>query len=602
MVIPRDAPFAVRYIRVFSAIALLLSVASTVLLSMIAVYAWLGSSQLRIPFVIAGVFNIISTTLILIFSLWQFSVLVTVLSGGFPCFVIAVATGGLWSVSVLQFKWLPDMVVVRDTRWILMAAIAVWVLKLALEVIFWTLLIALRYRRSTLQKEDAILERHIDNLEIMETNDDRPESSRSITKPGEPRVPRQTVLIAHAQKNWSRPFTRSARVSTFSRNSPIPPERPPRSPPRSYPHNLEPSPFAHSSTSLPGNTSPFLNLINRPKSRAPASPAPIASPLSIAEREASKMTGFDEWDTSELPMQDRIAYSIAAAEATSPDPGAPPHARGSPTGITTRSHRSSSMPTPPRTPPQPRPRTNSMGSNSGAPAAAQRQSQTILAPTPTLAPLTSTPTVSLRPFPISIPSQIKGMGINIPLCDSPDREHHSVRLATSPLQKAHSLREVESHSRDNSSSTHSSSSDSRKNSMDNNPPSEESEERTTAWQARWAATLERKVTPPMPGFEISPVESMRRMRVEREAQRSRQQQHAQTTNRAQPAPNSNLLGATSWIAEASSTNSSEAGTESGMRSRRSYVAPTTPNTGEFPRNVIAEMIDEIQDGLINRRS
>ncbi|RVD90291.1 uncharacterized protein DFL_001266 [Arthrobotrys flagrans] len=482
-----------------------------------------------------------------------------------------------------------------------MAAIAVWVLKLALEVIFWTLLIALRYRRSTLQKEEDILDRHIDDLEITETNDDRPASSRSITKPGEPRVPRQTVLVAHAQKNWSRPFIRSNRAVTFPRHSPTPPERPPRSPPpRSYPHNLEPSPFAHSSTSLPGNTSPFLNLINRPKSRAPASPVPIASPLSIAEREASKMAGFDEWDISELPMQDRIAYSIAAAEATSPDPGAPPHARGSPTGITTRSHRSSSMPTPPRTPPQPRSRTNSMGSNSGAPAAAQRQNQSIISPTPT-SPLASTPKVSLRLFPISVPSQIKGMGINIPLCDSPDREHHSVRLAASPLQKAHSLREVGTHNRDNSPSTHGSGSQSRKNSMDNNVSNEESE-RATAWQARWAATLERKVTPPMPGFEISPAESMRRMREEREAQRSRQQQHAQTTNQAQPAPNSSLLGATSWIAEASSTDSSEIGAESGMRSRRSYAAPTTPNTREFPRNVIVEMIDEIQDGLINRRS
>ena len=137
--------------------------------------------------------------------------------------------------------------------------------------------------------------------------------------------------------------------------------------------------------------------------------------------------------------------------------------------------------------------------------------------------------------------------------------------------------------------------------MENNVSNDESEETTTAWQTRWAATLERKVTPPMPGFEISPVESMRRMRVEREAQQSRQQQHAQTTNQAQPAPTSNLLGATSWIAEASSTDGSEFGAESGMRSRRSYAMPATPNTGEFPRNVIAEMIDEIQDGLINRR-
>ncbi|KAK6522282.1 hypothetical protein TWF281_002846 [Arthrobotrys megalospora] len=602
MVIPRNAPFAVRYIRVFSAISLLSSVASTVLLSMIAVYAWLGGSQLRIPFVVAGVLNIISTTLILIFSLWQFSVLATVLSGGFPCFVIAVATGGLWSVSVLQFRWLPDTVLVRDTRWILTAAIAAWVLKLALEVIFWTLLIALRYRRSTLQKEEDILERHIDDLEATETNDTRPASSRSMAKPGEPRAPRQTVLVAHAQKNWSRPFTRSARAVTFPRHSPIPPERPPRSPPRLYPNNLEPSPFSHSSTSLPGNTSPFLNLLNRPKSRPPVSPIPVASPLSIAEREASKMTGFDEWDTSELPMQDRIAYSIAAAEATSPDPGAPPHTRGSPNGTTTRTHRSSSMPTPPRTPVQQRPRTNSMGSNSGAPAAAERQSQHIISPIPTSPPLSSTPTSSLRPFPISIPSQLKGMGINIPLCDSPDREHHSVRLAASPLQKAHSLRDVETHNRSDSSSAHSSGSQSRKNSVDNNATKDEVDDTTTSWQARWAATLERKVTPPMPGFEISPAESMRRMREEREAQQSRQQQHGQTTSQAQPAPNSNLLGGTSWIAEASSTDSSEVGGESGMRSRRSYVAPATPSAGEFPRNIIAEMIDEIQDGLINRRS
>ncbi|KAK6330734.1 hypothetical protein TWF718_002935 [Orbilia javanica] len=466
-----------------------------------------------------------------------------------------------------------------------MAAIAIWVLKLALEVIFWTLLIALRYRRSTVQKEEDILDRRIDDLETAETNDDRPESARSITKPGEPRAPRQTVLIAHAQKNWSRPFTRSARAASFNRHSPAPPERPPRSP-LPYPHNLEPSPFAHSTTSLPGNTSPFLSLINRPKSRAPASPAPMASPLSIAEREASKMAGFDEWDTSELPMQDRIAYSIAAAEATSPDPGAPPHARArrSQNGITTRSHRSSSMPTPPRTPPQPRPRTNSMGSNSGAPAAAQRQSQSIISPTPTSPPLASTPTTSLRPFPISIPSQIKGMGINIPLCDSPEREH-SVRLAASPLQKAHSLREVETHNRDDSSSTHSLGNQSRKSSMENNASNGEPEETTTAWQARWAAALERKVTPPMPGFEISPVESMRRMRVQREAQRSRQQQHAQTTNKAQPAPSPSLLSSTGWVAGGSSTNNSETGTESGMRSRRSYVAPATPNTGEFPRNL-----------------
>ncbi|KAK6342098.1 hypothetical protein TWF730_001577 [Orbilia blumenaviensis] len=596
MVIPRNAPFAVRYIRVFSAIALLLSIASTVLLSMIAVYAWLGSSQLRIPFVIAGVLNIVSTTLILIFSLWQFSVLVTVLSGGFPSFVIAVSTGGLWSVSVLQFKWLPDTVVVRDTRWILTAAIAVWVLKLALEVIFWTLLIALRYRRSTLQKEEDILDRHIDDLEATETNDT---SARSVAKPGDVQAPRQTVLIAHAQKNWSRPFTRSARAASFARNSPIPPERPPRSPPRLYLSNLEPSPFAHSSTSLPLPTSPFLNLINRPKSRPPISPIPVAaSPLSIAEREASKMNAFDEWDTSELPMQDRIAYSIAAAEATSPDPGAPPHARNSPNGATTRSRRSSSMPTPPRTPPHPRPRTSSMGSNNGGPSTAHSQSH-IASPTPRSPPLSSSPTIGLRPFPISISPQIKGIGINIPLCDSPDREH-SVRLAPSPLQKAHSLREVETHNRNDSAS--SSGSGSRKSSMDNNAPDEGPEERTTAWQTRWAATLERKVTPPMPGFEISPVESMRRMRREREAQRSRQQQHAQTTNHAQPAPNSSLLGSTSWIAEASSSDSSELGAESAIRSRRSYVAPATPNTGEFPRNIISEMIDEIQDGLINRRS
>ncbi|KAK6496183.1 hypothetical protein TWF481_002207 [Arthrobotrys musiformis] len=517
-------------------------------------------------------------------------------------YCLAVATGALWSVSVLQFKWLPDVVVVRDTRWVLMAAIAVWVLKLAMEVIFWTLLIALRYRRSTVQKEEDILDRHIDDLEIMETNDTRPGSSPSLMKPGEPRVPRQTILIAHAQKNWSRPFTRSARASSFPRHSPTPPERPPRSPPRSYPHNLEPSPFAHSSASLPGTTSPFLSLINRPKSRAQGSPAPMASPLSIAEREASKMAGFDEWDTSGLPVQDRIAYSIAAAEATSPDPGAPPHARRSSVAATTRSHRSSSMPTPPRTPPPPRPRTNSMGSNrGGVPAAAQRQTPTIHSPTPTSPPLASTPTVSLRPFPISIPSQIKGMGINIPLCESPDREH-SVRLAASPLQKAHSLREVETHSRNNSSSTHGSGTPSRKSSMENNAPTEESDETTTAWQARWAATLERKVTPPIPGFEISPVESMRRMRIEREAQRSRRQRHAKTTNQAHPSPNPNLLSGAGWVAEATSTNGSEAGGESGMRSRRSYVAPTTPNTAEFPRNVIAEMIDEIQDGLINRRS
>ncbi|KAF3923705.1 hypothetical protein ABW20_dc0103351 [Dactylellina cionopaga] len=423
-----------------------------------------------------------------------------------------------------------------------------------------------------------MLERGGSDLDITDPNDMRPTTSNSLAKPENlPQTRRSMLVLQNINKNWSRPFTKPQRVSPIAMPPPnFGPQRPPRSPPRVS--SLEPSPFSQSSTNLAVTTSPFLNLLNRPRSKTvPTSPSAPIFPLHITDQEVSNLAAFDDWDTSSLSIQDRILYSIAAAEATTADPGAPPHARASPTsstGTVTRTHRSSSMPTPPRTPPQQqRLRTSSVGSSSRN----HRQSLRIVAPVPT-SPTATPPAIAMKKSFTNSSTHLRHMGINIPLCDSPDREH-SVRLASSPLQPPSMLRDVESHDTSVPSSNYSDTSDTSIGKYD-----------AAAWQARWAATLERKVTPPMPGFEVSPQESMRRMREERELQQSRQkQQH----------PQPHLLSSTSWIAEESSE--SDTSLDYGMRARRSYAAPATPNTNEFPRNVITDMIDAMQDGVVTRQ-
>ncbi|KAK6542494.1 hypothetical protein TWF694_006446 [Orbilia ellipsospora] len=670
MMFSRNAPFAHRYLRIVSLIALLLSIGSTALLSIIAVYTWLDDSHLKVPFVVVGALNIISTTLILVFSLWEYSVLVTILAGGLPGLVVAGVTGGLWSVSVIKFGWLPGTVVVRDTRWIVTAAITTWVLKLTLEVVFWTLVVATRCRR--LPPRKPLEQDNVDDLPTSESRSVRPISSHSVVKQetSRPPVRRSLLLLQNLHKNWSRPFRSSkhpAASLSFRDASatppPIRPIRPPRSPPRPFEYALEPSPFTHSTSSLHGATSPFLNLINRPKSArgAPLSPLAATFPMAVREQEASALAVFDDWDTSQLPLRDRIAYSLAAAQALMPNPGEPPHARipprttslnpsiqgsvhnsvyrsthnsmqnsihnsvhnsihsgnsvhsgnhvnqspntsnnvnsntnGSvqsnlPSNTTSnvnstntsrtnlsvtvnRPQRSSSMPTPPRTPPAKVQRAVSTGSNQS-----RRQSIEFIPPVPTSP--SSTPQKTIRPLHSS--SNLKHLGVNIPLCDSPDREG-SVRLGSSPLQASTTLRDVENVNRESTLTAHSKFSD-----TSPSRASSRSSDDVTSWQTRWASTLERKVTPPIPGFELSPRESMRRMREEREKQSSRQRQRK----------HQHYLSGTSWIAEDNDEN--DMGIEnSGVRSRRSYAAPATPNTGEFPRSLVRSMIEDPQDEVI----
>ncbi|EPS42570.1 hypothetical protein H072_3456 [Dactylellina haptotyla CBS 200.50] len=605
MLISRTAPFSLRYLRIVAIISLLFSVASTTLITVIAACTWLDLSQLRVPFVIAAALNIISTTLMLVFSMWTYSAPMTIIAGGIPVLFFAIATAGLWGVSIIQFRWMPRTLVGGDSRWFLTIAIALWVMKLTLDVIFWTLLVALRCRRVPPRRQLTL-----DEPPSLESIGIRPASSYSA-KPveGRPQVRRSLLLLQNIHKNWSRPFRSSKHAHSLSFRDmsttppPMPPARPPRSPPRPYEYQLglEPSPFTQSTTSLHGATSPFLNLINRPKSRGgqptpptttpsmPLSPVAATFPMAIREQEASNLAVFDEWDTSQLSLRDRIAYSLAAAQAAIPNPGEPPHARIPPVlkrgagnenvnstgnGTVTRPQRSSSMPTPPRTPPTQIQvqRAVSTGSNQSRCPSAEE----VIPPIPTSPKSTgrSTP----RPIPTPSPSNLKNLGVNIPLCDSPDREN-SVRLGSSPLQVSTNLRAMEN--RESTLTVHSKFSD-----TSPSRASSRSSDDAPSWHHRWAATLERKVTPPIPGFELSPRESMRRMREEREKQTKRQRKKQRR-----------MLSGTSWIREEHSESDISVENSNGVRSRRSYVAPTTPNTGEFPRSVV-QSLNEDSDGSL----
>ncbi|KAF3930084.1 hypothetical protein ABW19_dt0205256 [Dactylella cylindrospora] len=590
MLISHDAPFSVLYIRIFSVVSFILSVGSTALLTIIGVCAWLEGSQLRVPFVVAAALNIITTALILAFSLWKFSILAVIFGGVIPSFLVSLATGGLWGVSVIQFRWLPSMVVARDTRWMLTATIAYWVLTLVIQVVFWTLIIALRNRTSRPRKGE-ILERDMDGPETSEISGVHPVSTNSMHEVKDtPDTPTSLPdLHLEAGRPRPRPPTRPARAAIFPRGSPTT-AHPPQSPRQ---NQLEPSPFSQSASSPP-HTSPFLNLLNRPKPKgAPVSLQGAGFPLPITEQEASNLAAFDEWDTSSLSMQDRILYSIAAAEA-SPDPGAPPHARYSPPGANEnndngsvlsgpRTHRSSSMPTPPRTPPQ-RFRTGSLGSRSGN---SSQQSFHIVSPIPT-SPTPGLSGPNMKAFGGST-TQLRTLGI--PLCDSPERER-SARI-TSPLQVSTTLRDFESQAQDSdnertgsSNSENSTSS----NSKSNYSGHSRSPEDDAAWQAQWAATLERKVTPPMPGFEVGPRESMRRMREEREERELRKQQMLQMQERQEQLQKQFPM-----------TETAEENLENGEGSRSTSVTPTAVTAAEAANSRtlegINEMIDELREDL-----
>lgn len=502
MLISSDAPFSARYVRIFSILAFLLSVVNTVLLSITAVYAVLGISILRIPFIVAAAINVVSTALILAFSLWRFSVLATALGGILPSFLIAIATGGLWSISVIEFQWLPTPIIVKDTRWMLTASIAIWILTLVSTVVFWTLVITLRYRTNRPRKMD-FMDRGVDE------NDPAFPVTRPLSTHSAPEIkcsPVRTLSLHEGSQKEEilvlpapQP-PKSSRMFLFPRASPTPPEQPtrpaPQAPPR--PGRLEPSPTFTQTKFNGTTTSPFLNLLNLPKSKTgPPSPPKTVYAVPITEQEVSNQAAFDEWDTSSVSIQQRIMYSIAAAEA-SPNPGAPPHTRpssaASAASTITRTHRSSSMPTPPRTPTQPqRFRTGSLGSRSNNNS---QQSLRVISPIPTSPSPTGSPNTLTNNL-IKASTQLRHMGI--PLCDSPERERGA--RVTSPLQLSTSVQDVES-------------SDDLRTNSGSSCHSPRSPEEDAAWQAQWAATLERKVTPPMPGFEVGPRESMRRMKEE----------------------------------------------------------------------------------------
>ncbi|EWC47806.1 hypothetical protein DRE_03006 [Drechslerella stenobrocha 248] len=531
------------------------------------------------------------------------------------------------------------MVVVRDTKWILTAAIAAWLLALALEVVFWTLLIVLRCRRP--QRKANFLDH---NDDLTERSDKNPSSFDSSTKPDiSPRMTTQGSLVVlqafDSVRNWSRPLP-NAPIRSLPRPRPVPkplpkplskplpkpmksalsptsitsnnsnsnnrnshtPQKLPRLPLPYRLHTYSPeSPPFPSASAQPAQPATFLNLLNRPRIKAvPPPPLALSLPLALREQEASNLAAFDDWDTSSVSMQDRIVYSIAAAEATAAKPGEPPHARrmsqSSSTSHSgsdrnsTRMHRSASMPTPPRTPPAHRSRTGSVGSSNTT-----QRSLRIVSPMPT-SPASPNNLNLSQPIP-STAGRLRTMGIKIPFCDSPDREH-AVLISGHPSSTPTTLPDVESPGRGGSSL--------------GEPvlvvPSpagkaDAYDDDEAAWQRQWAATLERKVTPPMPGFEVGPLESMRRMREERERQQQQQQDQGQGQVQTQDLdqdPEQLLLGDTSWIAEESGSEGDAASIILEYANNRfSYSAPGTPTASEAPsRSRISEIIDEIQEGLV----
>ncbi|KAF3907325.1 hypothetical protein ABW21_db0208826 [Orbilia brochopaga] len=255
------------------------------------------------------------------------------------------------------------------------------------------------------------------------------------------------------------------------------------------------------------------------------------------------------------------------------------------------------MPTPPRTPPELRARTGSVGSGN-----ASAQSLHVVSPMPQSP--TSPKNINLgKPYP-NATSRLRNIGINIPFCDSPDREH-AVLISSNPSSTPTTIRALDTSSRNNTPSEPSSATQVPRSS----PESEEFEDSAT-WQARWAATLERKVTPPMPGFEVGPLESMRRMREERERQQQEQQQKVPEQQQQQPQVHARtsdtlvhqdqqglLISNTSWIAEESDNESIilDYANDHG----HSYSGPATPTASEAPsRSRISEIIDEIAEGLV----
>lgn len=447
--------------RFLCAFTFLLSTGTTALLSIFTVYTFIENSPLRIPFTIVSVLNCLNTLLIVAFALWKFSRVTAFFVGVVPSLITILCTAGLFCVGVIKYEWLPHIIVGRDTRWLLTTVVGLWGVMVVMETVFWTLVIVFVSKHLAIdEKQDKGKRGRSQSMESMDSvaAPSSTEGKATIDGPKSP-IMKRSVKDVHIPS----PRLRTEPPPRINTNIP-----------------LAPSPMP-AVTAVP--SSPFLAKLSKVGNKA--SPHTPNFPIPLTDQETAAAALFDEWDTSSIPVHDQVLYSLAAAESLQ-KPGQPSHEPVRPSGQSIRSltspggsssyHKSDGSAA-----------TSSSNISPGRPSTSDGR---IGGSSPQRAPIG---------VAVSTPAMM-----GFPLCDSTERES-TLQSGTTFLRPSHSAHQL---SVDSSISNISS--------IINTPADD------IVWQTKWAEQLKRKVTPPLPGFELSPHESMRQMREQKLLEQERE--------------------------------------------------------------------------------
>jgi len=376
--------------------------------------------------------------------------------GVLPSVITILCTAGLFCVGVIKYEWLPHIIVGRDTRWLLTTVVGLWGVMVVMETIFWTLVIVFVSRALAINpKQNHYGKRgRSQSMDSMSSGVARSsaEGKAHVDGPKSP-IMKRTLKDVHIPS----PRLRTEPPPRINTNIPIIPT---------------PLPAV---TAVPA--SPFLAKLGKVGNRN--SPQAPNFPIPLTDQETAAAALFDEWDTSSIPVHDQVLYSLAAAESI-PKPGQVQHESIKPSGQSIRSLTS--------------PGGSSSYHRSDGSAATSSSNISPGRPSTSDGRIGGSPTQRAT-VGVAISTTPAMMGF--PLCESTERES-ALQSGPTFLRPSHSAHQL---SVDSSISNISS--------IINTPADD------TIWQTKWAEQLKRKVTPPLPGFDLSPRESMRQMREQK---------------------------------------------------------------------------------------